>query len=50
MNAKLSLNLNTLSVESFNTANAPVQPGSPADEANLRTCMLTNCGNIQCCA
>lgn len=50
MKTKLSLDLNTLSVESFSTANAPAQPGAPADEANAATCMLTNCGRIQCCA
>jgi len=49
MNVKLSLDINTLSVESFNTANAPVQPASPAGEVNLVTCDMTDCGRIRCC-
>jgi hypothetical protein len=49
MNVKLSLDLNTLSVQSFDTANAPVQPTSPPGEVNLVTCDMTDCGRIRCC-
>jgi hypothetical protein len=44
MDAKLKLNLEQLTVESFAAASAD----EPRDEA--RTCADTNCGNIQCCA
>jgi hypothetical protein len=44
MDAKLKLNLDQLTVESF--------AASSADDARdeVRTCMNTQCGNIQCCA
>ena len=44
MQIKLSLNLDTLAVESFETAR--IIP--PAE--NILTCLNTNCGNKLCCA
>jgi hypothetical protein len=44
MNAKLKLELDQLTVESFAASAAE----EPRDDA--RTCMDTQCGNIQCCA
>lgn len=44
MQIKLSLNLDTLAVESFETAK--IIP--PAE--NVLTCLNTNCGNKLCCA
>jgi hypothetical protein len=44
MDAKLKLNLDQLAVESF----AASSGDAPRDDA--RTCMDTQCGNIQCCA
>lgn len=46
MEAKLKLNLDQLTVESFEAGN-----GEPTQEnADLATCMDTDCGRIRCCA
>jgi hypothetical protein len=45
MQTKLTLNLDQLAVESF-AASTPAQEPN----ADARTCLDTNCGNIQCCA
>lgn len=45
MQTKLTLNLDQLTVESFAATTAADEPRDDA-----RTCMDTNCGNIQCCA
>lgn len=45
MQSKLTLNLDQLSVESYETAQQ--QPAAP--EPAL-TCLQTNCGRILCCA
>jgi hypothetical protein len=46
MEAKLKLNLDQLTVESFEAGHSePTQ-----ENANLATCMDTDCGRIRCCA
>lgn len=50
MIGKLSLDLDRLAVESFETSRADSKPADPGDAAPLPTCLQTNCGHIQCCA
>jgi hypothetical protein len=49
---KLKLNLNELTVESFQSGQAQVQPGTVeahgAMASSLRTCIDTNCGASYC--
>lgn len=46
MEAKLKLNLDQLTVESFEAGNAELSK----ENANLATCLDTDCGRIRCCA
>jgi hypothetical protein len=48
MKFKLQLGLDQLEVASFETQNSQSQPAEA--NVNVRTCLATNCGNIQCCA
>lgn len=46
MEAKLKLNLDQLTVESFEAGNNE----SPQENVNQATCLDTDCGRIRCCA
>jgi hypothetical protein len=45
METKHKLSLDQLTVESFEAGNS-----EPAQDANMATCLDTDCGRIRCCA
>jgi hypothetical protein len=49
MRGTLTLNVENLAVDSFETAPAPPQPGTVGVE-KLATCLETDCGRYRCCA
>ena len=49
MRGKITLNVESLTVDSFTTASAPPQPGTVVVEKQT-TCLETNCGKYLCCA
>lgn len=60
MNAKLKLDMDALSVDSFGTSAPKAEKGTVLGQecscpnvcvdAEQATCLQTNCGNIHCCA
>jgi hypothetical protein len=50
MHGKLTLDLEQLSVESFEATHATPPQGPIADDPAVVTCLQTDCGRFRCCA